>query len=272
MSLKISNPSLLRKFDHLLRLLSAKPGWIAFSGGVDSTLLLPAALEAIPSETGAFFADSLLQAEVDRENSRRLAEHLGARLRIVPFQPLARPEIVANSSERCYLCKKAVYREFLKLLPEGMVLMDGTNMDDAAEERPGRRALAELRVETPLLAAELGKAEIRNLARQLGLPNWDRPSASCLATRFPRDMPIDSELLRHIEVCEAMIRRFGFGHVRVRPVTGAAGHFQVELAREEMGRADFPSFRRRISDALLGVGVGHLDFIGREGVFVNKNI
>jgi uncharacterized protein len=266
------NPSLQDKFDQLRGLVAAKPGWIAFSGGVDSALLLRVALEVSPTKTGAFFADSPLQAEVDRENSLRVAGHLGARLLVVPFQPLSHPEFAGNSSERCYLCKRTVYREFRKLLPGGMVLMDGTNLDDAGEQRPGRRALGELQVSTPLLAAGLGKQEIRTLAYRLGLPNWDRPSASCLATRVPSGMTITAELLRHIEDCECMIRELGFGHIRVRPVTVDGSHSQVELAREEMCGADFSKMRRRISTALLKAGVDELDFVAREGVFVNKVI
>jgi len=272
MSVSVSNSSLQDKFDRLRGLVAARPGWIAFSGGVDSTLLLRVALEISPAKTGAFFADSPLQAEVDRENSLRVAGHLGAQLRVVPFQPLSHPELAGNSSERCYFCKRRVYLEFLKLLPGGMVLMDGTNLDDAGEQRPGHRALGELQIATPLLAAGLGKQEIRTLAYRLGLPNWDRHSASCLATRVPSGMTLTSELLRHIEDCESVIRELGFGHIRVRPVTVDGSHSQVELAREEMCGADFSKMRQRISSALLKAGVDKLEFVAREGVFVNKII
>jgi uncharacterized protein len=270
MPISITNPSLQTKFALLSRLIKVRPGWVAFSGGVDSSLLLRIALEVNPGKTGAFFADSPLQTDVDRENNRLIVAHLGARLEIVPFQPLLQPEFVANPSERCYLCKKWVYREFQKALPSGMVLMDGTNLDDAEEQRPGRRALVELNVVTPLVAAGLGKEEIRILAYQLGLPNWDRPSASCLATRIPQGMTITAELLRHIEECEGVVRQFGFGHIRMRPVTVDGSHFQVELAGEEMCDTDFFKLRQRISTALLKVGVGKLDFVARGGVFVNK--
>jgi uncharacterized protein len=227
-------------------------------------------METAPAKTGAFFADSPLQAEVDRINCRRVADHLGARLRIVSLQPLSQPEFAANRPERCYLCKKSVYREFLNLLPAGTPLLDGTNLDDAGDQRPGRRALAELNVETPLLAVGLCKEEIRTLAFRLGLPNWCRPSASCLATRIPSGMTITAGLLRHIEDCEEKIRELGFCHIRIRPVNIGRGHYQLELAREEMSGDDLFSLRRRCCSALLRLGVEKLDFVAREGVYVNK--
>lgn len=268
---RISSPVLQNKFTRLLELVTARPGWVAFSGGVDSTLLLRAALEVKPFETVAVFADSPLQAEIDRENVHRLADGLGARLRIFQMRPLARPEFVANSPERCYLCKYSVYREFLQALPAGLVLMDGTNCDDDIDKRPGHRALLELAVETPLRAAGLGKDEIRNLALSLGLPNWDRPSSSCLATRIPGGTMITAGRLHYIERCETLVRRQGFGHIRVRPLVDDSGDLQVELAREEMAKAEFPQMRKKIVAALRELGGGRLDFVARDGVFVNKS-
>jgi uncharacterized protein len=266
----VADSRLKAKLTRLLRSVAAKPGWVAFSGGVDSTLLLRVALEVNPRETVAIFADSPLQAMVDRENVKRLAAGLGAPLHILPLQPLNWPEFVANSAQRCYHCKKTVYREFARLLPPGLVLLDGTNRDDARAIRPGRQALSELAVETPLLAAGLGKEEIRTLAFRLGLPNWDRPSASCLATRIPTGITITADRLSLVEACEAAIRTLGFGHIRVRPVSGGQRHLQVELAGEEMTGRGFSWARQRIAAALREIGAGRLDFVGRDGVFVNK--
>ena len=148
---------LSQAYDRLLGVIAAKPCWVAFSGGVDSTLVLKASLVVNPGQVVALFADSLLQSSDDRENARQIADLLGVPLQLVEFAPLELAGFVCNSPERCYLCKKTIFHQFLGLLPVGAVLCDGTNGDDLALNRPGQRANAELGVVSPLVLSGLGK-------------------------------------------------------------------------------------------------------------------
>jgi uncharacterized protein len=258
--------AVIRNYDQLLAVVAANPGWVAFSGGVDSTLLLRALVEVDPARGVALFADSPLQSQIDRENVGRLAAQLGAQLRVVAIAPLLRPDFVANRPDRCYLCKKALYRQFQTLLPAGTQLLDGTNCDDLAAGRPGQRAIAELGVVSPLALVGLSKAEVREMARWLGLPNWNRPSSSCLATRIPEGYLILPELLRQVEAGEQLIRIQGFGHVRLRLNNGRPEDVTVELAREELEGCDFSARWGRLDQELLALGIVRRCFVGRAGV------
>lgn len=261
-------PGLARRYERLLRLLADNPGWVAFSGGVDSSLVLRALREVNPEPVVALFADSPLQSEDDRIRVKRLAEALGVQLRVVAFEPLLRAEFVANSRERCYLCKKTIFSHFQEMLPQGLRLMDGTNSDDLGTDRPGLRALAELGVFSPLALIGLTKIEIRKISHWLALPSWNLPAASCLATRIPTGEMITSALLRHLERCEEVVRRHGFTHIRARPVVGRADDLVVELAREELTHLDVNPCRERLVAELRSLGVGKVTFAGRSGVFV----
>jgi uncharacterized protein len=267
MSVDLSPNEISRKYDQLLAVVAANPGWVAFSGGIDSTLLLRAAVEVCPSQTVALFADSPLQSQVDRENIGYLVDRLGVRFMVVEITPLLWPEFVVNPPDRCYLCKKSVYRKFQTLLPHGASLLDGTNLDDLAAGRPGQRAINELGVVSPLALAGLSKVEVREVGRWLRLPNWSRPSASCLATRIPEGIAITPELLRHIEACERAVRFKGFGHIRVRLNDGRFDDVTVELASEELGDGDFSARRTGIEAELARLGIVRLRFVGRDGVF-----
>jgi len=264
-----SSQDVFRKYEILLASVAARPGWVAFSGGVDSSLLLKAVAEAGPSAAVALFADSPLQSRFDRENVKQLSEFLGVQLQVVEVAPLLLPEFALNPGNRCYFCKKSIYRQFQLLLPPGRALLDGTNRDDLETCRPGQQAMDELGVVSPLVEADLRKAEVRELARRFGLPNWSRPSSSCLATRIPEGFPVTPELLRYIEERESLIRARGFGHIRLRLNDGGREDVTVELAREEMDLPDFSGHREAISQAFRQIGVVRIRFVGREGVFVS---
>ncbi len=195
---------------------------VAFSGGVDSTLLYFAACAVLGRENVfVFHASSVLVAEKEHQSAVTLLAELGAPLdNIVEFhfEPLNEPGFVDNTKERCYICKKMLYRTFLSesVKKKCDVLLDGTNADDMSGERPGFRAIRELVVQTPLLDVGLGKKEIRSLANQFHLSNHDKPSNSCLATRIPEGTIIEKHDLQLVEKCEEFLQDMGLIGCRVR--------------------------------------------------------
>lgn len=203
---------------------------VAFSGGVDSTLLTKAAFDVIGPALLVLFADSDLLAPTEAQGVEALARHIGCRVTTITVYPLLDPEFVANPPTRCYLCKSAIYRKFLAVSREHgcAALLDGTNLDDLQADRPGLLALRELDVQTPLVAAGLGKREIRILSRELGLPTWDKPSASCLATRIPTHTPITRARLGVVGQGEEYLRGLGFAGCRLR--LAGEGQAVVQLA------------------------------------------
>jgi len=191
---------------------------VAFSGGIDSTLLLHAAQAALGDRVVAFHAVTSLQIVAERQRAIELAASFGCRL--VPFEaePLAWPEFVANHPERCYLCKTKIYSRFIASLGEyGCgVLLDGTNADDLLDDRPGLVALRELGIMTPIAALGIGKEEVRRCARDIGIPTWGAPSSSCLATRIPHGQPITLENTAFVAMLEEYLTGQGFLGCRVR--------------------------------------------------------
>jgi len=196
---------------------------LAFSGGVDSSLLLKCALETlgIGNVLALFARSELLTQEDIVRASNWLVENgypRGVEIEFVQLHPLDWKEFVKNGEDRCYLCKHRMYSTFRnRMETRGFsCLIDGTNTDDLKDHRPGLRAIRELGVTMPLAEAGFDKTDVRSLSRQLGLTTWDRPSASCLATRIPVGMEITSQRLRRIEVFEKGLERLGLPGCRVR--------------------------------------------------------
>ena len=222
------------KYDALLqRLGRLGSALVAFSGGVDSTLLLRCAREALGDGVLAITIDTPYLPRRELVEARDLARQLGARHRILSL-PLPE-EIGHNPEQRCYLCKQHV---FSRIKAEARRLgithiLDGTNRDDLGAYRPGVKALAELQVVSPLADAGLTKAEIRELSRQLGLSTWEKPAYSCLLTRLPHDVRVQPEILNRIEAAENILRDAGLTAVRVR--------VHDQIARIEIPPSDFPS-------------------------------
>jgi len=202
---------------HLKTLAQGGPLCVAFSGGVDSAVVLKAACEAVETVHAVTFVTTLHPTS-DLPVAKRLAEQCGARHHVVEIDEFADARIMENPPERCYYCKHLLfstlcrYAEAQKL---GTVL-DGTNADDLLVYRPGLRALRELAIASPLMQLGFSKAQVRELAAEMGLEVAQRPSAPCLATRLPYGTHITRELLSRIEAGEELCKQLGFEVVRLR--------------------------------------------------------
>lgn len=191
---------------------------VAFSGGVDSTLLLAAAHDALGDGALALTAVSPSMPAEDREEARVLAGAIGARHVLIETDEVEDEHYAANPANRCYFCRAIVFDRLIEYAAaEGYPhFLDGNNADDAGDFRPGRRAARELGVRSPLLEVGLTKSEIRALARERGLSNWDAPSAACLSSRIPYGTPVTVALLSQVEQAERALHGMGFRQVRVR--------------------------------------------------------
>lgn len=245
---------LQHKLDRLRALLSEMGSvLVAYSGGIDSTFVLKVAHEQLRERAVGVTAVSPTFPSIELETAKRVAQEIGARHDLVQTDQLEIPEFTRNDAVRCFHCKTDLYRllETLRQTGAGAHVVDGTNLDDLGEDRPGIKAAREWGVRSPLVEAELSKADIRVLAKDLGLSNWDKPAAACLSSRVPRGMTITIEKLSRIEAAEALLHREGFHQFRVRD--------HGEIARIEVERNDLPAIidaerRARISAGLKELG------------------
>ena len=229
---------------------------LLFSGGLDSSLLLAAAAKALGPGLTAITFTGPHTVPGELAAAWALARRFRVHHVVREFDPLSLPEFRFNRLERCYACKQAIITRAWEIaaVRGQKVLWDGTNVDDLADFRPGFRALRELGVESPLLAAGLGKAAIRVLSRGLGL-DAAQPSQSCLATRFPYDTELTREDLARVGRGEAWLRRRGFSRVRLR-VRGDRAC--LELAPHEWPAFLVPTVRGPFTAFILGLGFGAL--------------
>ncbi len=222
---------------------------VAFSGGVDSTLVLRIASDVLCSRAVALTAVSPSLPDSEAEQAKHLAASLGVRHELVYSNELANPGYAANAPSRCYFCKTELYELCEQVRHElGLgAILDGFNADDFQEHRPGHAAAREHRVLSPLAEAGLTKAEVRAWSFELGLPTWDKPQMACLASRIPYGTPVTPERLSQIERAEAELRKLGLRNFRIRYHGQVA---RIEVAAEEYERFYAVDFRRR-ADALL---------------------
>ncbi|MBI4926561.1 MAG: ATP-dependent sacrificial sulfur transferase LarE [Anaerolineae bacterium] len=191
---------------------------VAFSGGVDSGLLAAVAHQALGARMCAVTIQSPVETLDAVEAARSLAAQVGFAHRVIEYDDLANHAFTTNPPDRCYFCKQERLGELVNMArAEGFAAVaEGSNLDDEGDYRPGKRAVQELGVLSPLKACGFTKAEVRALAHELGLPSWNRPSAPCLATRFPFGTPVTKEGIDQIARGEAYLRGLGFEPVRVR--------------------------------------------------------
>lgn len=226
---------------------------VAFSGGVDSTLVLKVAHDVLGPRAVAVTAVSATMPALELDATRSLAAEIGATHRIVETDQLQIPEFVVNDSRRCYFCKTDLYQLLSRLRQEAgaQSIVDGTNVDDLDDDRPGLQAAKEQGVRSPLVEAGLTKDGVRSLARHLGLSNWNKPAAACLSSRIPRGVPITFEKLSRVEQAEAVLVREGFRQLRVRDGGDTA---RIEVEPDGFTMMDDAGRRQRITAALKDLG------------------
>lgn len=207
---------------------------IAFSGGVDSAFLLYAA-QKYAKKVWAYYVKSEFQPEFELKDAMRLAEEQNAQMTILTLHVLEIPLVSDNPPERCYYCKKAIFRAIAEAAAADgfQVLLDGTNASDSAKDRPGMRALKELSVLSPLRECGLTKAQIRKLSEEAGLFTWNKPAYACLATRIPTGETITGKKLQATEAAEDYLFSLGFADFRVR---SRDGHAILQIREEQIER------------------------------------
>jgi len=209
---------------------------VAFSGGIDSTLVLRLASEQLGADAVAITAVSPSLARSDLEAARDIAREIGADHELVRSKETEDPRYQRNDPQRCYFCKTNVYQCLIDFARERGFdwILDGTNADDIGDHRPGLRAAREHGVRSPLQEAGVGKEEIRSWARELGLSNWNRPANACLSSRVPYGSEVTPKKLAQVEQAEASLRKLGFRELRVRHHDQVA---RIEVSPDELPRA-----------------------------------
>ncbi|MGH7426119.1 MAG: ATP-dependent sacrificial sulfur transferase LarE [Candidatus Methylomirabilales bacterium] len=230
---------------------------VAFSGGVDSTLLLKVAHQVLGEKVLAVTAVSETLPPGELEEAMTLAASIGARHRIIRSEEMANLAFHVNPRNRCYYCKEELYSRLTALArAEGIpYVLDGSTLDDLNDHRPGRQAAKEFQVRSPLIEAKLSKAEIRELSRTLALPTWDKPAMACLSSRFPYGTPITGEGLRQVGGAEKALHALGFRQVRVRHHNEIA---RIEVGAEEIPRLLDPEVARQVVEALKATGYTYI--------------
>ncbi|MFO0597417.1 MAG: ATP-dependent sacrificial sulfur transferase LarE [Myxococcaceae bacterium] len=226
---------------------------VAFSGGVDSTLVLKFAVDALGANAVALTALSASVAPDEEREARELAAKIGARHVVVDSKELDDPRYAANPANRCYFCKSELYSitdRHAKELGVAVVL-DGFNADDKKDHRPGHQAAREHHVRSPLAEAGLTKEEVRAWSHHLGLPTWDKPQMACLASRLPYGTQVTVERLKQIGAAEKAVRALGFSNFRVRWHQDVA---RLEVAADELPKMLEAGVRERINVALKALG------------------
>lgn len=232
---------------------------VGFSAGVDSTVVAAAATMALGSKALIVTALTETITQEDIELARSLAQQFSFNYREIRYNELDIPQYAANPVNRCYFCKRELYAQLLTTAKqEGItIVVDGANADDVHDYRPGRQAAAEAHVRSPLIECGLRKAEVRDIAKFLGLPNSDKPAAPCLSSRIPYGTPIDRKSLEQIAAAERYIRSKGFLNVRVR-------HYHT-TAKIEVDSWAINKLKEQFEDVVV-----HLRSLGYESVLIDE--
>lgn len=245
---------LARKYARLKEIIGSYGSLlVAYSGGVDSTLLLKAASDALGEKVLAVKAASAVHPVSELSFARKAARRIGARLLVVESDELADGRFIRNRPDRCYRCKLRLLQRLVALARREKMarVAVASHLDDLKDYRPGERAVREMGVVSPLRLAGFTKEDVRRLSRRLGLPGWDREAMACLASRIPYGEPIAGEKLERIARAERFLKRRGFKSVRVRCPGGNA---RIEVDAAEIGRFGDARLRGEVVRKLKSIG------------------
>jgi pyridinium-3,5-biscarboxylic acid mononucleotide sulfurtransferase len=226
---------------------------VAYSGGIDSTLVYKIAYDTLGDGALAVTAISPTFPDVELQTARKVAGEIGGRHLIIKTDQLKISEFVRNDALRCFHCKTDLYQALSKIQDNhgSAVIIDGTNLDDMGDDRPGITAAREWGVRSPLVEAQCSKDDVRLLAKALGVSTWDKPAAACLSSRIPRDITITREKLNRVERAESVLFEEGFQQVRVRDHGDTA---RVEVGADELAGILDPVRRARVVAGIKEAG------------------
>lgn len=244
---------------------------IAYSAGADSTFLLKVARDCLGDRVLAVTADSPTYQRQELEFSRRMAKELGVKHKVIKTSELKDKRFIKNPIDRCYFCKSELFGRLVEIAKKNNLsfVLDGSNISDKNDFRPGSIAKEELKVRSPLAEAGFSKGDIRIFSRRLGLKTWDKPSLACLASRIPYGKKISSPVLNKINKAEELLRKLGFRQVRLRHYDGLC---RIEVPESEI--ALLAKMHNQVVDKLKKMGYNYitLDLEGYRSGSMNEGI
>ena len=231
---------------------------VAFSGGVDSTLVLALAHDVLGEKALAVTAQSASMPDREMKACHQLAKEIGVKHLVVKTEEMSNPNYRANPANRCYHCKTELYSSLKKVAQQENILniLNGTNTDDLGDYRPGLDSAREQGVRSPLVEAEFNKQEVRELSRKMEFSVWDKPAMACLSSRIPYGQPVTPEKLAMIEQAEDLLLSLGFTQVRVRHLGTLA---RIELDKNEIPRyQNDKSVQKAVEEKLKALGFNNV--------------